>query len=83
VKNGVVERAEVLPLWANNSESWTLGGKKQKVANFKPTLLKGAFATAMLTDLRKWTRAIPDVHERAGKAFRIVGERAVIQVRRK
>ena len=83
VKNGVVERAEILPMWANNSESWKLDGKVQKVSNFKPTLLKGAFAKAMLNDLKQWTRGLPDIHIRAKKAFRISGERAVIQVRRK
>ena len=82
VKNGRVERAEVLPLYVNNSEHMTVGEKTLKYTNFKPQVLTGVFASTVLTALRQWTREVPNIHSRAIDAFTIRNERAVIQVRR-
>ncbi len=81
-KDGRVERAEVLPLYVNNSEPFEVGGETLRPTNFKPQVLKGAFAKRMLKDLRLWTHQLPEVNKRALRAFRIKGGRAWVQVRR-
>ena len=82
-KNGKLERAEVLPLYVNNAESMVVDGKKLPPTNFKPQVLKGAFARQVLTELAQWTAEIPGIHARAVKAFEIKDDdRAWIQVRR-
>ena len=83
IKNGKVERAEVIPLYVNNSEPLKVDGKKVRPTNFKPQLLKGAFARHVLNELKEWTEGVPAIHERAKKAFRIKKDgRAWVQVRR-
>ncbi len=82
VKNGKVERAEILPLYVNNAENFEVEGEVMKWTNFKPQICKGVFARQVLTDLRKWTKDVPGIHNRATKAYRIRGERAIVQVRR-
>jgi poly-gamma-glutamate synthesis protein (capsule biosynthesis protein) len=83
VKDGRVERAEVLPLYVNNSEHMVVGDQTLKYTNFKPQIVTGVFASTVLKALREWTNQVPDIHQRAKAAFRIVQERAIIQVRRK
>jgi poly-gamma-glutamate capsule biosynthesis protein CapA/YwtB (metallophosphatase superfamily) len=82
IKNGKVERAEILPLYVNNGEPMKVGNKRLRHTNFKPQILKGVFADKMLGELRQWTHDLPGIHERAVKAFSIKGERAWIQVAR-
>ena len=41
IKDGKVERAEILPLYVNNSEPFQLDGEVLKPTNFQPQVLKG------------------------------------------
>ena len=82
-KDGKLERAEVLPLYVNNAESFELeSGEVLKSTNFKPQVLKGEFAKKVLTDLKGWTRDVPGIERSAVKAFKIRGSRAIFQVRK-
>ncbi len=81
-KDGRVERAEVLPLYVNNSAPLKVQGQVLRSTNFKPQVLKGVFADQVLRELKQWTREIPGVNKRAARAFKIKGDRAWIQVRR-
>jgi hypothetical protein len=82
IKDGKVERAEILPLYVNNSEKFEVGDQVLKSTNFKPQIVTGVFAKQVLTDLKGWTRKLPGVNKRAVRAYKIRGDRAVIQVRR-
>ena len=81
-KGGRVERAEILPLYVNNSEHMVVGDQTLKYTNFKPQVLKGVFAKTVLDALKGWTEAIPDIHDRGRRAFKIAGDRGIVQVRR-
>ena len=82
IKDGKVERAEVLPLYVNNSEPWTLDGKTLASIDFTPQVLKGGFAQAVMSELRDWTAAIPGIAKSAVEAYQIKGDRIRLQVRR-
>ena len=82
IKDGRVERAEVLPLYVNNSEPWTLDGKTLHSIDFTPQILKGSFAQAVMTELREWTARIPGIARSAVEAYQIKGDRIRIQVRK-
>lgn len=81
-KDGRVERAEILPLYVNNSEPFEVDGQTLRPTNFKPQIVTGVFAQQVLTDLKAWTADIPGIARAATRAFRIRGDRAIIQVRR-
>lgn len=59
VKDGRLHRAELVPLWVNNTEGWTLGEETLRPARFVPTVLEGAFADAVIRALQEWSAAIP------------------------
>jgi len=59
VKDGRVTHAELVPLWVNNTESWTLGGEVLRPARFVPVVLEGGFADAVLAAVQEWSAAIP------------------------
>lgn len=51
--------AEIVPLWVNNTEGWTLpDGHHLPRTDFTPRPLSGAFADAFFDDLADWSRAI-------------------------
>ena len=58
VKDGRLSRVEIVPLWVNNTESWTLGEETQRRARFLPVVLRGAFAEAVLEQIKTWSAAI-------------------------
>ncbi len=82
IKDAKVERVEIVPLYANNAESWKLNGKTLRPVDFTPQVLHGDFATAMLSELKEWTDQIPGIASEAAAALTIQGERGVVQVRK-
>lgn len=51
--------AEIVPLWVNNTEGWTLpDGHHLPRTDFTPRPLSGPFADAFFDDLADWSRAI-------------------------
>jgi hypothetical protein len=51
--------AEIVPLWVNNTEGWTLPtGEHLPRTDFTPRPLTGAFADAFFENLVEWSRAI-------------------------
>ena len=81
VKDGKVERVEILPLYVNNAESWKLNGKVLRPIDFTPQVLKGQWAQSMLESLVEWTEGVPGIAKSAASALKIKGERAIVQVR--
>ena len=75
VRDGRVSRVEIVPLWVNNTESWTIGEETLGRARFRPTVLHGAFADAVLAQIEQWSAAIDGNETR----FEKVGERLVVR----
>lgn len=73
VKDGRLHRAEIVPLWVNNTESWTIEGETLQRARFVPVVLRGVFADAVVGAIREWSSAIEGnetkIHLRKGKAI--------------
>lgn len=56
IEDGALRGAEVVPVWVNNSESWTLpSGETMPNANFTPKILTGGFADQFFEDFARWT----------------------------
>jgi poly-gamma-glutamate synthesis protein (capsule biosynthesis protein) len=73
VRDGRLGRVELVPLWVNNTDSWTLGTETLRPARFVPVVLEGAFADAVLAALQGWSAAIPGngttIEIRGGRGF--------------
>lgn len=73
IEDGALRGAEVVPVWVNNSEGWTLpGGETLPNANFTPKILTGGFADQFFEDFASWTaKAGATPLERVGDVGRI------------
>lgn len=59
VKDGAIAQARIVPLYVNNREPWQLEGQAPvRPTPMRPQPLRGAYATAMLTELQQWSAAI-------------------------
>jgi poly-gamma-glutamate synthesis protein (capsule biosynthesis protein) len=59
-RKGAVDAAQVFPLYANNSEPWTVAGSTLAPVHAQPQLLTGAFAEAALDEFQDFSAAIPN-----------------------
>lgn len=83
VKDGKVDKVEIIPLYVNNGEPMKVGNEVLRPTDFQPQVVTGVFADTILAELKQWTLALPGISERAKNAFEIKGDRAVIRVRGK
>lgn len=77
-ERGRLRRVEVIPLFVNNVEPWTLGGQTLEPLLARPQRLHGPFAHHVLDELARWTAAVPGISPEAVAALQRVGERLVI-----
>ncbi|MFT7621575.1 MAG: poly-gamma-glutamate capsule biosynthesis protein CapA/YwtB (metallophosphatase superfamily) [Myxococcota bacterium] len=56
--NGKVQKAEAIPLFVDNTRSWTAGGKTLKVQLFTPVPVVGPHFDVMLGEIRDWSAGI-------------------------
>lgn len=73
-----LRRVEVIPLFVNNVEAWTLGEQTLEPRLARPQRLQGPFAHHVLDALERWTAEVPEISPEAVAAVRRVGERLVI-----
>lgn len=59
VDEGRLSRMELIPLFHDNSESWTLGAQTLEPLHGTPRLLAGPYAQFVLDELDRFTAAIP------------------------
>ncbi len=69
VRKGRLAGVEIVPLWVNNLEKWTLGSETMGPATFRPVRARGAFAVEIVKAIAGWSAAIP------GNDTRITTER--------
>ncbi len=78
IKDGRLDRVEVVPLYVNNAEPLRVGGAVLKADTVVPQVLDGAFAEHVSAAIVDWTGQVPGISLASVDALKISGGRVVI-----
>ncbi|MCG8423218.1 MAG: CapA family protein [Proteobacteria bacterium] len=84
VRKGILARVELIPLYANNRWTWTVGDKTLEPRHATPQLLSGPFAAFALDEFDDFVRRVPSDQsaESPGRSTGLirVGDRAFVDL---